>query len=699
VLGLATRGTTNPNRLRRVDRWIVGTQSARLRDAVRPVVVDLGYGHSPVTTVELAQRLSAVRADVEILGLEIDPARVAAAQSYADPPWLRFATGGFELAGHRPVLVRALNILRQYDEVAAADAWVVMSAGLAPGGLLIEGTSDELGRKACWVAADPSGPLTLTLSARAGSLRRPSELAERLPKSLIHRNVPGEPVHRFLTAFDGAWAAKRPTAPSDPGSGGPQRWRSCSTRAGPSSGAARAGGWARSASAGRLSREHVVSSSAAGTAFSPHRRTQIERWLVRRGAPHVILDYSATRDVLTRAAPLLTLVFLAELTSGPSLRFTWWQNALAFLGAAAVALAGLAAVNRLRKRRTLQIPDRFGGAEVAAFLLVPPLIPLVIGRQVAQSITLLVVNLVILVLVYFGTSYAVVPMALWSLHVIAAQLRNVSIVVARTMPVLLLFSIFMFLNAEMWKVAAEIPAPYFLGVVALFVSLGSALLILRLPQDVVALERFESWASVREVCADTPAVDAVPADSEPLTEPVPLRRTEQVNIALMLFVSQGLQALLVSLVVTVFYTLLGLLTVGGPTFAQWVGRDAVPLGPTLSVFGGQLALTRELLITAAFIGTVGGLQFLVTAVTDSSYRDQFFGEVRRELREIFAVRKVYLAGLTSRPSAERRRTPPDRTARSEPPAPAPGEPPAEADRSAPAVCSRSASPQEPPARS
>jgi len=34
ALGLPTRGTTAPNRLRRVDRWITGTQSARLRDAV-----------------------------------------------------------------------------------------------------------------------------------------------------------------------------------------------------------------------------------------------------------------------------------------------------------------------------------------------------------------------------------------------------------------------------------------------------------------------------------------------------------------------------------------------------------------------------------------------------------------------------------------------------------------------------------------
>jgi hypothetical protein len=41
ALGLPTRGTTNANRLRRVDRWLLATQVPRLRDAARPLVVDL----------------------------------------------------------------------------------------------------------------------------------------------------------------------------------------------------------------------------------------------------------------------------------------------------------------------------------------------------------------------------------------------------------------------------------------------------------------------------------------------------------------------------------------------------------------------------------------------------------------------------------------------------------------------------------
>ena len=207
ALGLPTRGTTNANRLRRVDRWLLATQVPRLRDAVRPLVVDLGYGSSAVTTLELVDRLALAVPGLEVVGLEIDPERVAAVAADRDPPRVDFRLGGFELAGLRPVVVRAFNVLRQYDEESAARAWDTMRAALAPGGLLVEGTCDEWGRRAGWVALDESGPLTLTLAARVTDLDRPSDLAERLPKALIHSNVPGQPVHEFLRALDRAWAS------------------------------------------------------------------------------------------------------------------------------------------------------------------------------------------------------------------------------------------------------------------------------------------------------------------------------------------------------------------------------------------------------------------------------------------------------------------------------------------------------------
>lgn len=207
-VGAITRGTTNPNRLRRVDSWIVN----RCREAIAaigdPLVVDLGYGATPVTAIELRARLAAaVRRDVRVVGLEIDPVRVADAQPLADPPGLTFARGGFEMAGLRPTLVRAFNVLRQYEEAEVAVAWSTMRAALAPGGWIVEGTCDELGRLGSWVLIDGSGPVSLTFAARLSTLERPASFAERLPKALIHHNVEGQPIHDFIAALDTSWTA------------------------------------------------------------------------------------------------------------------------------------------------------------------------------------------------------------------------------------------------------------------------------------------------------------------------------------------------------------------------------------------------------------------------------------------------------------------------------------------------------------
>jgi hypothetical protein len=220
ALGLPTRGTTNPNRLRRMDNWITAVLGPSLRAAADPLAVDLGYGATPITAIELAGRLRRVRPDVRVLGLELDPERVAAAQFAADPPRLEFARGGFELAGHRPVLVRAANVLRQYDEPAALRAWDTLRAGLASGGQIVEGTCDEVGRLAGWVLLDASAPVSLTLACRVGSLARPGDLAERLPKTLIHHNVSGEPIHALLRDLDRAWDTAAPLAAFGPR----QRW-------------------------------------------------------------------------------------------------------------------------------------------------------------------------------------------------------------------------------------------------------------------------------------------------------------------------------------------------------------------------------------------------------------------------------------------------------------------------------------------
>ncbi|WP_300267259.1 class I SAM-dependent methyltransferase [Microbacterium sp.] len=222
-LGHPTRGTTGTNRLRRNDRWIAA--STAFRQSADPLAIDLGYGASGVTAFELATRLAGIRADAEVIGFELDPERVAAARAQLDDvragltpfaPDVRvsFERGGFEVplrGERRAAVIRAMNVLRQYDEADVPAAWASMAARLSADGLLVEGTCDEIGRIASWIDIDATGsPVRFTISLRLSGLERPSIVAERLPKALIHRNVPGERIHDLLVSLDREWDRAAP---------------------------------------------------------------------------------------------------------------------------------------------------------------------------------------------------------------------------------------------------------------------------------------------------------------------------------------------------------------------------------------------------------------------------------------------------------------------------------------------------------
>ena len=218
--GRITRGTTGVNRLRRVDRWIATLPALRL--ASDPLIVDLGYGASATTSLELYARLAKVRPGVEVIGIEIDPARVELANRDVRPG-VSFRLGGFEVPlpdGRRATIIRAMNVLRQYDESEVASNWERMLARLQPGGALVEGTCNETGRVCSWVTLSTSGPQLLTVSLRLAELDKPSIVAERLPKVLIHRNVPGERIHQFLIDLDRNWQVNSPLGVYGPS----QRW-------------------------------------------------------------------------------------------------------------------------------------------------------------------------------------------------------------------------------------------------------------------------------------------------------------------------------------------------------------------------------------------------------------------------------------------------------------------------------------------
>jgi hypothetical protein len=108
-----------------------------------------------------------------------------------------------------------------------------MARACSPDGILVEGTCDELGRSARGSSGRGCRAALAHAVAASRGLDSPAIAAERLPKALIHRNVPGEPVHAFLAALDAEWVRAVASAPSAPCSAGAPRSTRSRAPAGP----------------------------------------------------------------------------------------------------------------------------------------------------------------------------------------------------------------------------------------------------------------------------------------------------------------------------------------------------------------------------------------------------------------------------------------------------------------------------------
>ncbi|MCP5029278.1 MAG: hypothetical protein GY929_23640 [Actinomycetia bacterium] len=387
--------------------------------------------------------------------------------------------------------------------------------------------------------------------------------------------------------------------------------------------------------------------------LSPGELDLVERWFVRKGVPHAIADYSAREDVLTRAAPFLTLVFFAEVFFGTfSDRLAGWAQAAGLAGGLMVLLAIGVLVNRVRGRRPFRPPDDIGSVELAVFVLAPALLPLLFANErLARVLIVVVGNLLILGLVYLAVSYGAIGLIRVGLGQAVRQVTHVFGLAGRSLPLLLLFTAFVFLNAEMWQVAHDFVPAYYFIVVGGIVVLAVAFLAIRAPTEVESLARFDDWDTVDHLCRATEAPIVAFDDRPDRPAPAQLSRDERINLGLFLLAAQLVQLFLIAGVIAAFYIGFGVLAVREDTILQWTTTETSETLDTIvsgGFLGARWVLTWEHLAVAGFISAFSLLQLAVASVTDASYREELGDGVRDDARSILAVRATYVAAMEAR---------------------------------------------------
>ena len=240
----------------------------------------------------------------------------------------------------------------------------------------------------------------------------------------------------------------------------------------------------------------------------------------------------------------------------------------------------------------------------------------------------------LLVAVYAATTLRLRIIARWAVGRTFSSLGMLFPLVTRALPLLLLFVTFLFINTEVWMVANSLDRGVLTLAVMFFAALAVGFLLVQLPEE---MDRVDDDVDPGRLAARTKGTplerDAAEvfrtADADELGPLVEVTGLQKWNLVLVLLVAQALQVLLLSVAVLLFFLVFGQVVMQPDVVKAWLGDgwEGSTFGPLLNV--------------SVFLAGFSGLYFTVGAVTDETYRQQFFTSVTRELEQAVAIRAVY----------------------------------------------------------
>ncbi|MBX7069919.1 MAG: hypothetical protein K1X38_11080 [Microthrixaceae bacterium] len=369
--------------------------------------------------------------------------------------------------------------------------------------------------------------------------------------------------------------------------------------------------------------------------------TELERWFLGRGIPHFIADYNHSTRVWTRALPFLLVTYL--LAAVPVTADTWSDGAVEFAATVVCLLVAWVLLNLVRKQPFFSRPTRIGKVELGVYVLGPPLGHVLLGEPTGAAIAF-GIQLALLTGAYVVASYALIPLLGWTLQRSVDSLRVAGTAMARALPLLLLVVTFFFMTAEVWQVFGRLQGvPYGLTLMLFLVS-GAAFAANRGRKELDGAANVHDRDEMAELVAGTPAADACRrlSDEAFASEPPPLTGRQRINLLLVIVVNQVLLAVVVATAIGGFFLAFGFLGIGGDVVEAWVLHPPNPLF-TWTISSRPLVFSEELIRVSGFLATFSGFYFSVQSTTDPRLREGLDEFAEDNVRQLLAMRQVYLA--------------------------------------------------------
>jgi len=245
--------------------------------------------------------------------------------------------------------------------------------------------------------------------------------------------------------------------------------------------------------------------------------------------------------------------------------------------------------------------------------------------------------------VYVVVGFGLIPLTRWAVGTLGGHMFALSRLLARTLPVVMVLTVFMFINAEIWQVAllahwsaVAVACAALAGIGTIFVAMSS--------DDIVESAQA---STLDRVDAATDRLDGTPLEGwTASTERLELDLGARVNLRLVVVFSIGVQVVLVASLIGVTYVGFGLLLVPFEVLELWGGADAqFSVLAEGEVLGFAFTLTAEHIAVSALVATMSGLSVTASAITDDAYARTFTVRLREELGQSLVVARTYRAAL------------------------------------------------------
>ncbi|OMC20642.1 hypothetical protein [Mycobacterium sp. SP-6446] len=374
-----------------------------------------------------------------------------------------------------------------------------------------------------------------------------------------------------------------------------------------------------------------------------------ESWFLERGLPSVLTRRARWRRLWPRSAPMLAAYATLQacvlpvylITGGHDVEITgepttseWIVLAIIGLALPLMAIVGWV-VSRSRSGRTR--------AGVATFAVAVVVCVATIVDGPSQLVQEAVVVAAVLILTGAGAGSVVG----WAVRMMLSHLATVGALAVRALPVVLLTAL-VFFNTYVWLMAATISGKRLVLAMAFLVSIAAAFVVSATLERVRPMLRSTTVRPNDTKPNDTGPNDTGPDDTEKLAgtpfatmldthDCAPLKRSERANVVFVLAASQLAQILVVAVVTTVIYFILGLIILSPELLNEWTHTYK----STSTVLGLTVQVPDSLIHMTLFLGALTFMYISARAAGDAEYRSTFLDPLIDDLRTTLIARNRY----------------------------------------------------------